>query len=167
MNMNEMDPPAPLPQRPPYSSTADTPVQEFAMQSEDFPALPGAKASGPSGGPPKHLSEEFGIGLGSPSPHPHNMEESKMGASASSGGGTPDQYGLLGLLNVIRMTDPDLNTLALGSDLTTLGLNLNASESLYTTFASPWAEGPTTKDPKFFLPVCYNMSKQGQTPKIV
>ncbi len=39
------------------------------------------------------------------------------------------------------MTDPDLNTLALGSDLTTLGLNLNAAESLYTTFASPWAEG--------------------------
>ena len=31
-------------------------------------------------------------------------------------------------LAVIRMTDPDLNTLALGTDLTTLGLNLNSTE---------------------------------------
>lgn len=39
-----------------------------------------------------------------------------------------DRFGLLGLLNVIRMTNPDLNTLALGIDLTTLGLNLNSPE---------------------------------------
>jgi hypothetical protein len=37
-------------------------------------------------------------------------------------------YSLMGLLRVIRMTDPDLNMLALGSDLTTLGLNLDSSE---------------------------------------
>jgi hypothetical protein len=42
--------------------------------------------------------------------------------------GTVDRYGLLGLLNVIRMTDQDLNTLALGSDLGSLGLNLNSQE---------------------------------------
>ena len=41
-----------------------------------------------------------------------------------------DRFGLLGLLSVIRMTDPDLNTLALGTDLTTLGLNLNSPEYL-------------------------------------
>jgi len=40
----------------------------------------------------------------------------------------PDRYGLLGLLNVIRMNEQDLNTLSIGSDLTTLGLNLNSSE---------------------------------------
>jgi len=39
-----------------------------------------------------------------------------------------DRWGLLGLLSVIRMTDPDLNILALGTDLTTLGLNLNSPE---------------------------------------
>lgn len=39
-----------------------------------------------------------------------------------------EQFGLLGLLHVIRMTDADLNTLALGLDLTTLGLNLNSPE---------------------------------------
>ncbi|CAM9645633.1 unnamed protein product, partial [Phaeothamnion confervicola] len=65
------------------------------------------------------------------------------------------KFGLLGLLGVIRMTDPDLNMLALGSDLTTLGLNLDSSDVLYATFASPWAETPTTKEPQFQLPVCY------------
>lgn len=66
-----------------------------------------------------------------------------------------EKYGLLGILKVIRMTDPDLNTLALGMDLTTLGLNLNSPECLYTTFASPWSETPARKDPEFNLPQCY------------
>mmetsp|Transcript_18123 Transcript_18123/g.53956 ORF Transcript_18123/g.53956 Transcript_18123/m.53956 type:complete len:136 (-) Transcript_18123:732-1139(-) len=55
------------------------------------------------------------------------------------------------------MTNADLNTLALGSDLTTLGLNLNSSECLYSTFASPWAEAPITREPQFSLPLCYYM----------
>ena len=53
------------------------------------------------------------------------------------------------------MTNADLNTLALGSDLTTLGLNLNSSECLYSTFASPWAEAPTTREPQFSLPLWF------------
>merc|ERR1719253_54988 len=56
------------------------------------------------------------------------------------------------------MTDPDLNTLALGMDLTTLGLNLNSPECLYATFASPWSETPARKDPEFYLPQCYYMN---------
>ena len=53
------------------------------------------------------------------------------------------------------MTDPDLNTLALGCDLTTLGLNLNASEELFPSFLSPWPEQPTdiTTPP----PTCYQV----------
>ncbi|XP_020964667.1 probable NOT transcription complex subunit VIP2 [Arachis ipaensis] len=51
---------------------------------------------------------------------------------------TPYPFGLLGLLSVIRMSDPDLTSLALGIDLTTLGLNLNSSENLHKTFGSPW-----------------------------
>lgn len=66
-----------------------------------------------------------------------------------------DQFGLLGLLSVIRMSDADLTTLALGTDLTTLGLNLNSRENLYKTFASPWAEGPMRGEPEFTLPSCY------------
>ena len=66
-----------------------------------------------------------------------------------------DRYSLLGLLGVIRMTNPDLTTLALGTDLTTLGLNLNSRDNLYRTFASPWAEGPAKGEPEFTLPQCY------------
>jgi CCR4-NOT transcription complex subunit 2 len=55
-----------------------------------------------------------------------------------------DQFGMMGLLTFIRgaESDPNLVALALGSDLTTLGLNLNSPESLYNTFVSPWADGP-------------------------
>mmetsp|Transcript_11098 Transcript_11098/g.21673 ORF Transcript_11098/g.21673 Transcript_11098/m.21673 type:complete len:542 (-) Transcript_11098:125-1750(-) len=69
----------------------------------------------------------------------------------------PEQhYGLLGLLSVIRMEDADRGTLALGTDLTTLGLNLNSSESLHTSFSSPWSDRQSTRDPPYQLPACYN-----------
>lgn len=69
-----------------------------------------------------------------------------------------DKYGLLGILKVIKMTDPDLNTLALGMDLTTLGLNLNSPECLYTTFGSPWSDAPARKELEYNLPPCYYMN---------
>ncbi|KAH6558202.1 hypothetical protein KP509_1Z074000 [Ceratopteris richardii] len=66
-----------------------------------------------------------------------------------------DRFGLLGLLGVIRMTNPDLTTLALGADLTLLGLDLNARDDVYKTFASPWADRPAKGEPEFTLPQCY------------
>jgi len=55
-----------------------------------------------------------------------------------------DQFGMIGLLTFIRAaeTDPNLVSLALGADLTTLGLNLNSEVNLYPTFGGPWAETP-------------------------
>ncbi|XP_071744804.1 CCR4-NOT transcription complex subunit 2 isoform X7 [Lepeophtheirus salmonis] len=55
-----------------------------------------------------------------------------------------DQFGMIGLLTFIRAaeTDPNLVSLALGAELTTLGLNLNSDVNLYPTFAGPWAETP-------------------------
>lgn len=76
----------------------------------------------------------------------------KQGGSAHQ----PDRFGLLGLLSVIRMSDPDLTALALGTDLTTLGLNLNSRENLYKTFASPWADEPIRGEPDFVVPPCYD-----------
>lgn len=66
-----------------------------------------------------------------------------------------DPFCLRGLLNVIRVSDPDLTSLALGIDLTTLGLNLNSAENLHKTFASPWLEEPAKGDPEFTVPQCY------------
>ncbi|XLR54218.1 hypothetical protein S83_004890 [Arachis hypogaea] len=68
---------------------------------------------------------------------------------------TPYPFGLLGLLSVIRMSDPDLTSLALGIDLTTLGLNLNSSENLHKTFGSPWSDEPTKGDLEFNVPQFY------------
>jgi CCR4-NOT transcription complex subunit 2 len=72
-------------------------------------------------------------------------------AAATSGGGNAlaGDYGLLGLLAVIRMTDADRNALALGSDLTLLGLNLGSAEQIYSTFSSPWLDAPVTKEPHY------------------
>ncbi|TYI26305.1 hypothetical protein ES332_A05G106200v1 [Gossypium tomentosum] len=66
-----------------------------------------------------------------------------------------DPFGLLGLQSVIKMTNPDLTSLALGIDLTTLGLNLNSSENLHKTFGSPWSDEPAKGDPEFTVPQCY------------
>lgn len=66
-----------------------------------------------------------------------------------------DRYGLMGILNIIRYNDSDLAFLALGIDLTTLGLNLNAQDTLYKTFGSPWSDEPAKGEPEYSLPVCY------------
>jgi CCR4-NOT transcription complex subunit 2 len=57
-----------------------------------------------------------------------SRDVSTVNLEGSQQDSAPDPYGLLGLLGVIRMTDPDLSMLALGSDLTTLGLDLNTPE---------------------------------------
>ncbi|KAE9037605.1 hypothetical protein PR003_g6094 [Phytophthora rubi] len=67
-----------------------------------------------------------------------------------------NQYGLLGMLHtVIRPGNDSKKNLAMGCDLTSLGLNLNSAEPLYPTFASPWSEEQLTKEPQFSLPMCY------------
>lgn len=58
------------------------------------------------------------------------------GAQSSSG----DRFGILGLMTVPRLNDSDLSMLAVGIDLTTLGLNLSAPDDvlLSKSFISPW-----------------------------
>uniref|UniRef100_A0A0A9XU18 CCR4-NOT transcription complex subunit 2 n=1 Tax=Lygus hesperus TaxID=30085 RepID=A0A0A9XU18_LYGHE len=69
-----------------------------------------------------------------------------------------DQFGMVGLLTFIRAaeTDPNLVSLALGQDLTALGLNLNSPDNLYPTFGGPWAETPCrAQDIDFSVPPEY------------
>jgi CCR4-NOT transcription complex subunit 2 len=115
---------------------------------------------GPGGGGPRPIGSALAAsGLGGSGLSSAGGGGGGLAGAVSSDGskesGSSVQHGLLGLLGVIRMTDPDLNMLALGSDLTTLGLDLNSSECLYSTFASPWASTPTSRDPQFQLPTCY------------
>lgn len=71
------------------------------------------------------------------------------GNASAAGNALSGDYGLLGLLGVIRMTDADRNALALGSDLQLLGLNLGTAEQIYSTFASPWSDVGATKEPHY------------------
>lgn len=55
-----------------------------------------------------------------------------------------DQFGVIGLLAYFKEDrEKDIFSLALGSDLTALGLNLNSNESLYHSFLSPFSEVPS------------------------
>lgn len=86
-----------------------------------------------------------------------NSQRTKSDATPA-GTALSGDYGLLGLLGVIRMTDADRNALALGSDLTMLGLNLGSSDHIYNTFSGPWSESSgNTKEPHYQLPECYYM----------
>lgn len=53
-----------------------------------------------------------------------------------------DQFGMIGLLTFLRVadSDPGLVSLALGTDLTNLKLDLNSSDTLYSSFPGPWSE---------------------------
>ncbi|PWY98773.1 hypothetical protein BCV70DRAFT_164276, partial [Testicularia cyperi] len=72
-----------------------------------------------------------------------------------------DRFGLLGLLSIIKSSDPDLSMLAMGLDLQTFGLNLNSSDPLHASFITPWSENnmlaASRVEPEFTLPSCYNV----------
>ncbi|SJX60571.1 related to CDC36-transcription factor [Sporisorium reilianum f. sp. reilianum] len=72
-----------------------------------------------------------------------------------------DRFGLLGLLSLIKSSDPDLSMLSMGVDLQTFGLNLNQSDPLHPSFITPWSENNMLAslrvEPEFTLPSCYNV----------
>ncbi|KAJ4951389.1 hypothetical protein NE237_028221 [Protea cynaroides] len=66
-----------------------------------------------------------------------------------------NRFALLGLLGVIKMSNPNLNSLTLGTDLTTLGLNLSSTNDIHKKFASPWSEESAMVEHKYTVPECY------------
>jgi len=146
-------------------TSSDHPNSDFIQSNEDdFPALPSLKTRSDNGLSMHSRLQRQG--------ETKNLNGAQITTSSKILGGSTflrkqeakvdntvaaDQYGLKGLLKIIRMTDPALNTLALGTDLTKLGLNLNSSDSLYATFAYPCAENASRREPDFVLPYCYYM----------
>jgi CCR4-NOT transcription complex subunit 2 len=126
--------------------------QQQAQQQQAAAAAAAARAGGarPTGIMP-------GGGGASAAPPAPGAKPSSSGAPGGGAGAVPasERYGLLGLLSAIRMSDVDLSTLALGTDLTTLGLNLNSAEALHKTFASPWADAPCRAEPELATPAAY------------
>ena len=75
-----------------------------------------------------------------------------------------DRFGLLGLMPLLKMSDPDLTMLALGTDLTSLGLNLNSSVNLHRCLISPLLDNPVKPEPEYELPSCYKHTPQRLQP---
>ncbi|CAG0883600.1 unnamed protein product [Darwinula stevensoni] len=164
--------PNPMAGRAPYVGMVKQPNSEpteFTMSNEDFPALPGAQeqdalgqTNSESTGKAMGASESVGGSVSSdsnlashqraPGAEKSSSVTSKRGIQSTPEGRVTnipngmlvDQFGMVGLLSVIRTTetDPNLVSLSLGSDLTTLGLNLNSPEPIYPAFGGPWADAP-------------------------
>merc|ERR1719480_448758 len=146
---------------------------DFLISNEDFPVLPGAPVSSfvfSEGGPGGAMLEMNKMKLNSTGLSGLSLDQemaktaqARKGIQTSQDGlvtNIPpnmvvDQFGMIGLLTFIRAaeTDPNLVSLALGADLTTLGLNLNSEVNLFPTFGGPWAETPCRpQDIDFHVP---------------
>ncbi|THH17260.1 hypothetical protein EW146_g3510 [Bondarzewia mesenterica] len=102
---------------------------------------------------------------------PQHPSQGPTAASASAGGPLPqtpaqqvlvsaaDRWGLLGLLAMIKSADLDQNLLSVGTDLGTMGLDMQNQGNLYSTFITPWADSSAAHsvEPDFHLPTCYNV----------
>ncbi|XP_035214312.1 CCR4-NOT transcription complex subunit 2-like isoform X2 [Stegodyphus dumicola] len=149
----------PMAGRPPYVGMVKQPTNEsneFQIHSEDFPALPGSQTQDNNQENVNKTTSGRCLESSKDSNHFSNDKSSnpsqKRGIQTSKDGRVTnippgmvtDQFGMVGLLTFIRAaeSDPKLVSLALGSDLTTLGLNLNTTENLYPSFGGPWAEHP-------------------------
>ncbi|KAJ7411421.1 CCR4-NOT transcription complex subunit 2 [Pitangus sulphuratus] len=171
----------PLAGRAPYVGMVTKPAseqsQDFSIHNEDFPALPGSSYKDPTSSNDDNKSNLSTSGKtssstdgpkfpGDKSSTTQNNNQQKKGIQVLPDGRVTnipqgmvtDQFGMIGLLTFIRAaeTDPGMVHLALGSDLTTLGLNLNSPENLYPKFASPWASSPCRpQDIDFHVPSEY------------
>uniref|UniRef100_A0AAR2LRN8 CCR4-NOT transcription complex subunit 2 n=2 Tax=Pygocentrus nattereri TaxID=42514 RepID=A0AAR2LRN8_PYGNA len=170
----------PLAGRAPYVGMVTKPSteqsQDFSIHNEDFPALPGPNYKDPTlstdesksnlNSSAKSSSSADGPKFPGDKTSAQNNNQQKKGIQVLPDGKVTnipsgmvtDQFGMIGLLAFIRAaeTDPGMVHLALGSDLTTLGLNLNSPENLYPKFASPWASAPCRpQDIDFHVPSEY------------
>lgn len=85
--------------------------------------MPSQQASAQSQPQPTRLQQGYAVASGeSPGTRdtPDQTNLSQMSAL--------DRYGLHGLLATVRSENPDVASLAIGQDLTQLGLNLNSPE---------------------------------------
>lgn len=141
----------PPPGSKPYVGMVKQPTSEqseFTMSSEDFPALPGTSAGAGgvgvavvAGHPP---APDYAPDKGVPRKGIQTSPDGECKVTNIPETMIPNQFGIVGLLTFIRAaeSDPSLVSLALGQDLTALGLNLNSPDNLYLTFAGPWADTP-------------------------
>ncbi|KAJ3157067.1 hypothetical protein HDU89_002477 [Geranomyces variabilis] len=115
--------------------------------------------------PPSGASDLNGPSSRSSTPTDLSLQPLSGGPTPIPPAGISDKYGLYGLIDMIRLTDPDANMIHLGCDLTSLGLDLATNDPLYSTFMSPFSDHPTLgAEPQFALPGCYNLLQPPPPP---
>ncbi|CAI5743702.1 unnamed protein product [Peronospora destructor] len=150
-----MRPPAELKRHSSFTSSAADGMLSSRLEQQKGGTSIGSRAGGPAMGTGSSGSVNLGTEAFNHFRAPRQDEQSTE--KASNGELDPsNQYGLLGMLHtIIRPGSDSRKNLAMGCDLTSLGLNLNSAEPLHPMFASPWAEEQLTKEPQFSLPTCY------------
>jgi len=132
------------------SKPAQDSAPEFNITQEEFPALPGSLNPPVNSGEGGTVGGEGVNGKDGMKVDGKVMQGAKRGIQTHPDGTISnippgmvmDQFGIVGLLSFIRAAEQDANMVALapGIDLTTLGLNLNSPENLYSMFQSPFAD---------------------------
>uniref|UniRef100_A0A0E0L402 NOT2/NOT3/NOT5 C-terminal domain-containing protein n=1 Tax=Oryza punctata TaxID=4537 RepID=A0A0E0L402_ORYPU len=89
-------------------------------------------------------------------PESHKVQSPKSSQRTDTAPNPNDPYGLHGLLKVMKLKEEGPASLALGIDLTTLGLDMNSSDNLYKTFGSPWSSEPVKEEYSYEIPACYS-----------
>ncbi|KAF2019342.1 hypothetical protein BU24DRAFT_418949 [Aaosphaeria arxii CBS 175.79] len=91
------------------------------------------------------------------SPNAQHPQHKKLAEMTDS-----ERYGLPGLLSMIPLESPDYSSLAVGQDLTVLGLDLSRPDNspLHPTFGSPFVESNVKPviPPDFTLPAAYTVT---------
>jgi CCR4-NOT transcription complex subunit 2 len=115
---------------------------------EEFPAL--------SGGIPVNKSEA----------HSHESNELPRRSTLND-----QRYGVLSLQATQSSPDPDAQALSVGTNLTTLGLDLNASSELHRTLASPFNERQPHNgghpDVDLQTPACFTQQSPRLSPSLL
>ncbi|KAJ7070148.1 NOT2 family protein [Mycena amicta] len=147
----------PAPSTPAWPSSASS-SNPNGTQQQSF-AENGTTNSHPSSGSLQHSGALLHAQAGSH--HPQTPAQQVLVSAA-------DRWGLLALLAMIReASDADhldgrgrLGSVRLGgvgTDLSTMGLDMGYAGTLYSTFITPWADQSTSHpiEPDFHLPACY------------
>ncbi|KAF2637560.1 hypothetical protein P280DRAFT_407262 [Massarina eburnea CBS 473.64] len=95
--------------------------------------------------------------IGSPTTHQIPQQPKKLSDMTET-----ERYGLPGLLSMIPLESPDYSSLAVGQDLTVLGLDLSRPDNspLHPTFGSPFVDtnAKPVIPPDFKLPAAYTVT---------
>lgn len=67
----------------------------------------------------------------------------------------PVDYGVQGILPMIRAPTKDAGPLTYGIELTSLFPTISSPEPVHSTFAGPWATSPIKREPDFQIPPAY------------